>query len=366
MRLVTGMHERKYCPVWLPDTTGADVVMVTIGDRQVLGQRVGSRVCCILPEASAGGEFTVSQAPAAALTPTVVLTDQGNGLLDVTINGEPFTTYHYAGEGNRPFCWPVLGPGGVKMTRNYPMIPDVPGESKDHPHQRSLYTAFGDVNGHDDWSQEPGAARIAHRRFTAVESGPVCGRLVEELDWVTDAGALLMTEEREIVFYNTPADHRLLDWRVTMKASAGAVRLGDTKEGGILALRVNCELEAPRGVIENGWGAIGEAECWGKPAPWCDYSGMIDGTHAGIAVFDWRENPGFPTNWHVRGYGLMTANIFGQRSFHGEDYAFSGERLIQAGASLEFAYRVFIHAGNAGQAGVAGRYLDFAYPPAVE
>ena len=33
------------------------------------------------------------------------------------------------------------------MTRNYPMIDGIPGESTDHPHHRSLYVAFGPILG---------------------------------------------------------------------------------------------------------------------------------------------------------------------------------------------------------------------------
>ncbi len=177
----------------------------------------------------------------------------------------------------------------------------------------------------------------------------------------------MLREERELRFYRTPPEHRLFDWEITLSACYGAVRLGDTKEGGLLSVRVACSMEGARGgTIENAWGALGEAECWGKPAPWCDYSGLVAGERAGIVIMDWRGNPGFPTPWHVRDYGLMTANTFGRRTFQGDDYAVSGDMVIQPGARLTFKYRVFIHSGGAQQAQVAARYLDYAYPPGVE
>ena len=189
---------------------------------------------------------------------------------------------------------------------------------------------------------------------------------MEELAWVTAAGAPLLRETREIRIYRTPADSRFIDWTVTLHADVGPVRLGDTKEGGMLSVRVATELDADKnGTIENAWGARGEAECWGKPAAWCDYSGPLAGATAGIAVFDAPRNPRFPTTWHVRDYGLMTANIFGQHTFAGDDPAVNGDLLIQAGASLTFAYRLYVHPGDATAADVAGRYLDFAYPPRV-
>lgn len=371
MQLIIGKHDRRYCPVLIPVTCECAACSVRIGDYTLVGQRLsrdgGHYVCCILPEAAAGATYDMACGDAVEAAPQVVLTDNGEGQVAVVIGGQPFTTYHYAGSGKRPYCYPVLGPGGVQMTRSYPMIPDLPGESKDHPHQRSLWTAFGDVNGADDWAEvPPESALIVHRGFSVLESGPVFGRIVEQLDWTTADGKKLMGEEREIIFFNTPADHRLLDWSVSLRATYGPVRLGDTKEGGILSVRVNSAMEGARGgVIENGCGGIGESECWGKPAPWCDYSGTVDGKHVGIAVFDWRENPGYPTNWHVRDYGLMTANIFGQSYFHNSPL-YNGDRVIQAGASLDFRYRVFIHNGDAKQGEVSARYLDFAFPPVAE
>ena len=77
--------------------------------------------------------------------------------LDVFIYGKLFTTYHYANEptngdaGRKPYLWPVYAEGGVAVTRAWPM-----GEaekSDDHPHQKSLWTAYGDVNGVDLWAE---------------------------------------------------------------------------------------------------------------------------------------------------------------------------------------------------------------------
>jgi hypothetical protein len=38
---------------------------------------------------------------------------------------------------------------------------------------------------------------------------------------------------------------------------------------------------------------------------------------------------------------------------------------MQAGSSLTFRYRFFIHPGGAGEADVAGRWLDYVFPPQV-
>ena len=63
----------------------------------------------------------------------------------VKIDGQLFTEY-LVKSGTKPILWPIIGPTGKRMTRDYPMR-DRPGEQKDHPHQRSLWFTHGDVNG---------------------------------------------------------------------------------------------------------------------------------------------------------------------------------------------------------------------------
>src|SRR5467141_3156339 len=63
----------------------------------------------------------------------------------VEINGAPFTEYFFK-DVPRPFCYPLLGPGGLPMTRNWPMK-DTSGEEHDHKHHRSLWFTHGEVNG---------------------------------------------------------------------------------------------------------------------------------------------------------------------------------------------------------------------------
>ena len=49
-----------------------------------------------------------------------VLIQPKDGKLRVEINGQFFSEYHYQ-EVSRPFFYPVMGPDGLPMTRNWPM-----------------------------------------------------------------------------------------------------------------------------------------------------------------------------------------------------------------------------------------------------
>ena len=53
-----------------------------------------------------------------------------------------------------------------------------------------------------------------------------------------------------------------------------------------------------------------ENSVWGKKSAWCDLSGKIDGKDYGAAILDHPSNPRHPSNWHVRHYGLLSANVF--------------------------------------------------------
>jgi Family of unknown function (DUF6807) len=286
---------------------------------------------------------------------------EGADAIAVHIGAELFTRYIYGDAVAKPCLYPVMGPFGHGVTRAYP-LEDVEGDSRDHVHQRSLYVAWGDVNGSDNWSEEKGHGRMAHRYFEATEGGAAFGRIVSLNDWVNAAGERLMQDRIEYRFYNVPPNCRLFDLDVTFYASDGDVRFGDTKEGGIISIRVATALEVGHtGRIENGYGGVNEGETWGKRAPWCDYSGLLQGHRVGIGVFDHPSNLRYPTYWHVRNYGLMTANPFGLSFF--VDKNTDGSYTLPAGGRIRFRYRVLVHAGDASMGGVRDRYLDWIFPP---
>jgi hypothetical protein len=366
-----GPHDRVNCPVRaslpLSSARGLGLREVETGcivPCQVQGQAGRSLVAWILDALEARHTRAyelvhVEEAPAEI----VRLTDDGRQV-EVLIGGERFTSYHYDPSYARPFLYPVIGPYGLGITRSYPME-EVPGEKHDHPHHRSLYTAFGDVNGADDWSETEGHGRIVHRSFVVQEGGPVYGRTVAQADWVGAGGESVVGETREMVFYATPPWSRLVDYVVTFHAGGEPVTFGDTKEGGILSVRVATSMDVSSelgGQITNAYGGVNEKETWGRRAPWCDYSGPVAGRLVGIALMDHPDNLRYPTQWHVRNYGLMTANCFGWSFYKGDD-SVDGSYTMPPHSDLTFRYRVYIHAGRAEQ--VASQFLSFVFPPAV-
>ena len=298
--------------------------------------------------------------------PRVQIVKNANGTsLDVTIDDVPFTSYHYEKESRKPYLWPVLSDGSAKVTREYPMGP---GElTQDHPHHRSFWTSYGDVNGADCWDEKNERAGWQETNEVTYGSGDAYGWIHAKNTWADKDHNALCREEREYRFYPGEKSARLVDLTVAFTPIDKDVKFGDTKEGGIVAFRMRdsmAEKEKKGGIITNAEGKTGMAETWGKPSPWCDYSGPVEGagTH-GIAVFDNPANLRYPTTWHVRDYGLFAANCFGYSFFTNKEK--NGDYTIKQGETLTFNYRVYVHRGGANDAKVADRYADYINPPKV-
>ncbi len=153
----------------------------------------------------------------------------------IEIHGQLFTEYVFKNT-PRPYCYPVLGPEGLAMTRNFPMK-DVPGEDRDHKHHRSFWFTHGSVNGLDFWSEDKQFGRIVCEKLTQVSSGKSAAVISSRNNWVAADGTLICTDDRTIRFHNRPANERLVDFEITIHASNGEIVFGDTKEGS-MALRL--------------------------------------------------------------------------------------------------------------------------------
>jgi hypothetical protein len=285
--------------------------------------------------------------------------------LRIEINGELFTEYHFK-NASRPFLYPVLGPEGLPMTRDWPMK-ESDNEERDHKHHRSLWFDHGDMNGVDFWSEEPKAGKTVHEEFTAIKAGREVGIIQSRNKYVAPDGKIICTDDRALRIYNR-RDERLFDFEVTIHASNGDVTFGDTKEG-MLAMRLNETMrqgpnkfnkDKPTGHIVNSEG-VRDGETWGKRAAWCDYHGPVNGKIVGVAIFDHPQNPRHPTWWHVRDYGLFAANPFGLHDFEKKP-AGAGNLKLSAGQSVTFRYRFYIHRGDEKEGKVAQQYQEYVKP----
>ncbi len=278
--------------------------------------------------------------------------------IEVRIDGKPVTEY-IPDDGPKPYFFPVVGPSGALMTRSFPMK-KVEGEKTDHPHQRSLWFTHGSVNKVDFWSETPGHGRIVETSRPTVVSGLAMGLIRTTDDWLAPDGKKICEDERSVRIFATKKS-RILDFDVTLKATEGPVTFGDTKEG-MFGLRVATSMDVTSkkgGRIVNAEG-IEDKEAWGKPSPWVDYTGPVDGKTVGIAILNHPSSFRYPTTWHVRDYGLFAANPFGWHDFGQKT---SGEFVLPKGESIRFRYRVILHDGDSTAAGLPAQFQGYAEPP---
>ncbi|HWJ55445.1 MAG TPA: DUF6807 family protein, partial [Vicinamibacterales bacterium] len=85
-------------------------------------------------------------------------------------------------------------------------------------------------------------------------------------------------------------------------------------------------------------------DAWGTRGRWCLLTGTIGSETITIAIFDHPSNPGYPTYWHARDYGLFAANPLGQKIFSNgkETLGFA----LEPKQSVTFRYRVLIVDGG--------------------
>jgi len=311
--------------------------------------------CRVVPlMLSAAGLLLATNVPAAEVT--AQRSERG---VVVKIDGKLFTEY-LTSSGGKPILWPIIGPTGKPMTRAYPMGKG-PNEREDHIHHRSLWFTHGDVNGVSTWLEGKDQGPIEHRGFVKLESGSQAV-IVTRNDWKDAKGNKLCEDERTFTF-GTDGDARWIDFDITLKATEGPVKFGDTKEGcmGVRVAGTMKETAKLGGRIINSEGQT-STDAWGKRAAWVDYHGPVDGETVGVAILNHPTSFRFPTYWHVRTYGLFTANPFGLHDFLGDKKA-DGCHSLAKGESITLRYRILFHRGDEKAGKVAEAFAAYAKQP---
>jgi len=281
---------------------------------------------------------------------------QADNHISVSIDGKPFTEYWYGKRDDRayarPFFFPVLAADGTPVTADH-------YGQKEHPHHNSLWVGHGEVNGADHWALNGDKTpKQRHLRFEKVAGDTI----VEDLAWEGKDHQPILNERRTMKFLELPDKSRAIDFKLEFMPIKDPVTFQDTKEAGLVAVRVNDQIPQHKDsvVITNSTGATGEKNIWGKPADWADISGQINGKTYGVAVFDSPQNPLHPQQWHIREYGLLAANPFGLSYYDKKVPKHAGDFKMPPGKTTTFQYRVVVHEGDAKAAKLAEKYKEFA------
>ncbi len=287
--------------------------------------------------------------------------EQHEDRISVHIDDQLFTEYIFQGY-EKPILYPVIGPHGVRMTRDFPMKLGTPNEADDHPHHKSIWFGHMKVNGESFWHVGDNAGTTEQTDVSVQEDTL---RSVNRL--VDRDGQLVAIDSRELRF-SAQGDLRFIDYAVTYHAVLSPITFGDNKDGQ-MGIRMHPSLRI-KGPVASGQAinAKGdrESDIWGKRASWIDYWGDIDGHVVGIAMFDHPSNLRHPTWWHARDYGLLSANPFGIHHFEEQPDPKLGDYTLPEHESLTFRHRFVFHPGDYQQAQIADLYQQWAQPESAE
>jgi hypothetical protein len=332
--------------------------------------------------------FVVSLVAAKSSDRIQVLPNEPARRVDITIDGKPFTSYEWPESLAKPVLFPLRSATGVVVTRGFPLDAR-PGERVDHPHHAGLWFNYGNVNGFDFWNNStaikpedaPKMGTIHHRRIVEAKGGQDQGDLVVESEWITGKKQLVLKEHTKFIFRGD-AKSRTIDRITTLQAQSEKVVFQDDKEG-LLGVRVTRALEAPSDKPEVFTDATGHATqlatmdntgvngsyltsegkqgdaAWGTRGNWCILTGKVGADPITIAILDHRKNPGHPTYWHARGYGLFAANPLAQKIFT-DGKAPALNFTLEANHSVTFRYRIVILSKIATSTEADSAYASFA------
>ncbi|HTE30469.1 MAG TPA: PmoA family protein [Chryseolinea sp.] len=315
--------------------------------------------CCLIQAFSQKGFSLVEQA--------------AKKKVEILHDGKLLTAYCYFDSTEKPVLFPLKTLSGVTITRGYPIAPRE-GERTDHPHHVGLWMNYESVNDLDFWNNSTAIApeklshygSIRHQKIVSTKSNKDMASLETTSHWVNQQGQVLIRETTQFTFTKSGSDF-IIDRSSTLEAAVPEVVFKDVKDG-MLAIRVSRQLEMPSkeagsfvdahgqvtkvptmdnsnvtGMYFNKEGIKGDS-VWGKRSEWACLEGKQDGKLISLVIIDHPENPGYPTYWHARGYGLFAANPLGQKVFSKgkEELNLS----MKQGEKIMFRYRIIIHEGS--------------------
>lgn len=295
---------------------------------------------------------------------------QGKKAIAVDVQGKVFTNLLYPDSSAKPILFPIYAPDGEVITRGFPLDPR-PEDATDHPHHTGLWFNYENVNGLDFWNNSyaiPKEKKIAYGQIKIdsileTKSGMLAW-IKWTASWQNQKGDELLSENTTY-YFSANAEWRTID-RITVLTAKQNISFDDAKDG-MLGLRVAHELELPsaqpKQYIDNkgnvtivspnkatatgnyitSEGKQGDS-AWGTRATWCMLYGKKNKDSISILIIDHPGNPGYPTYWHARGYGLFAANPLGQKIFSNGKETLNFQ--LHKGESVNFRYRIVIASGK--------------------
>ncbi len=317
--------------------------------------------------------------------PSMVEFVQGDNKIDVVIAGKPFTSYLYGHDLTKPVLVPIRTPSGIEVSRRHPLA-EIKGGSMDHEHHVGIFFAVDQVNGINFWKNAAVPPQIKHVEIAEMAGGPGKGTLSTVSHWVDDKQQIVLEEKRAMMFLDGEhEDEYAIDFSIDLTAKNTNVLFEDVEEG-MFAIRVSDYLResdsktspqpgqpvqdeslAGTGRYFSSNGDETAKNVWGKRARWVALQGVRQGKVVGIAMLNHPASINYPTYWHVRNYGLFSANPLGQADFQkGQPKQYRKNKIIplrltlEPGETAHFRFLVIVYEGIRTHEQIEERFRKFA------
>lgn len=268
------------------------------------------------------------------------VTEEQGMFLHLRERGVPVFTYikgEYLAEGvpedrrRSTYVHPIYSLDGRPLSEDFP---------KDHYHHRGLSWMWLKVR-FDGVTKDLWTLRGVRQKHDSHRADMLQDKAVLSVRnwWVEDStGRKIIDEQVTFITHKATHEGRLIDFELTLAAVDTPVTVG-TSATGYSGLNLRF---APRAqtVVTTSRGVLAEDEDR-KRYTWADLTGRFEGSDDldGIAIFENRSNPYFPTGWTLRNYGILNPAFTSTRM--PSDYT------IEPGGPLVLRYRIYVHKGKA-------------------
>jgi hypothetical protein len=313
--------------------------------------------------------------------------EQGKNKIDVMVGGELFMSYLYDPKLPKPSWVPVCTPSGIPVSRRYPLT-ELKGGSMDHEHHVGLFFTVDGVNGTNFWNyyknsdgKEP---KIKHIKVEEMSGGKGEGKLVTRAQWIDKKGKFVLAEKKTMVL-RAGEHENMLDCSIDLTAQEEKVVFEDIEEG-VFALRLSDYLRESKASVKLRPGGSVPKEnvagtgryfssngdetakkVWGKRARWVALQGVRKDKVVGVAILNHPASINYPTYWHVRDYGLFSANPLGQGDFQRQrPKAYRKNKVIplrlmlEPGETVHFRFLLIVYEGVRTPEQIEQRFREFA------
>jgi hypothetical protein len=318
-----------------------------------------------------------------AAPPKVELVKYENRI-DVVVAGELFTSYLFGDNMPKPLLVPVRTPSGIEVNRRHP-ITEIEGGSTDHEHHVGIFFAVDLVNGVKFWNNTGISRQIRHKEITEAVGGAGIGKLSAISHWIDEKKQVLLEEKRTMLFIAGEDENEYaIDLSIDLTAKCPNILFEDIEEG-MLAIRISDYLRESNPEISpqpgkplpkesisgtgryfSSNGDVTAKSVWGKRARWVALQGIRQDKVVGVAILNHPASINYPTYWHVRNYGLFSANPLGQGDFqrqqprkYRKNKVIPLRLTLEQGETAHFRFLVIVHEGFRTSQQIEERFKKF-------